>query len=471
MNQLTRRNFIRTAGAIGATAGFASHVRAQTAGEGTTSRVRLPRGYLLVQQVGTYNSSRFGCISTAAEAEELFAKLDGRLDALEFGSAFFDAHDMKAHETVARAGVAHKLDLWMSTFRMLSKIRSFGEIRPEFQAHVMQPDGHIVPAEKAKTPDSKPAPLFDVLNPEAMDWFLGEFRKRYLEPMKGLLAGVFFNEDCLSYSGKAVNNRRFDYWRNPTFSPRVRSLWKDYCRAHEVVCQGQLVDKFPVHEPQMAANGGGATMFVPGWNVPASIEAGTCFVNMPKAEGIWKHWTDFTCALFLQNWIGRLAQLANEVNRNQSRWKGVMYFGLHDWSLPYEQIANPQFSVPKMHRWGAWGRQRGIDLERLAAHPEIDCIICETFPPIAANLTEFIAEYARITRKAGKIFGVMLHRDDNWPLHLDEEERRWELIANVKPTVISRYPLAHMLPGDPFYSAEVEKVFATRLARYKQSGG
>lgn len=79
----------------------------------------------------------------------------------------------------------------MSTFRMVAKVRSFGEIRREFQAHVMEANGSIVPAEMAMSPNSKPAPLLDVLNPEAVDWFLVEFRKRYLEPMKGLLAGLF----------------------------------------------------------------------------------------------------------------------------------------------------------------------------------------------------------------------------------------------------------------------------------------
>jgi hypothetical protein len=470
MKNPTRREFLKTAGTIAAATQLPAHANAQPIGEGTNSRVRLPRGYLLVQELPTYTESRFGCISTAAEAEEILAKLDGRLDALEFSSAFFKPLDMRAHEAVARVGVAHKIDLWMSTFRMPFKIRSFGEIRPEFQAHVMEPNGSIVPAEKAMTPESKPTPLLDVLNPEAMDWFLDEFRKGYLEPMKGLLTGVFFGEDCLPYVGEAVNNRRFDYWRNATFSPRVLKLWKEYCRDNNVIYGGQLVDKFPVHDPQMVANGGGATMLVPGWNVPASIEAGQRFVEMPKVGGVWKHWTDFTCGLFLKNWIGRLAQLANEVNRAETLWKGVIYFGLHYWSLPYEQIANPHFTVPKTHLWGAWGRQRGVDLEQLAAHPEIDCVICETFPPIEANLSDFVAEYARITREAGKTFGVMLHRDDKRPLKLDEENRRWDLIARVKPTIISRYPMPHMLPGNEFYSAEGEKLFAARLAQYKQAG-
>lgn len=191
---------------------------------------------------------------------------------------------------------------------------------------------------------------------------------------------------------------------------------------------------------------------------------------MPRAEGIWPHWYDFVCGLFLKNWIGRLSQLANEVNRKESIWKGVLYFGLLYWSLPYEEITNPQFRVDPIQKWGAWGRQRGVDLQKLAAHPEVDIIVCETFPPVAANLEVFIAEYARITRQAGKTYGVMLHRDDQWALKMDEEQRRWALIDKYQPTVIARYPRERMLAGDRFFNLEAEKFFAERLAQYRRGG-
>jgi len=184
---------------------------------------------------------------------------------------------------------------------------------------------------------------------------------------------------------------------------------------------------------------------------------------------VWQDWYNFTCDLFLKNWIGPMAGTANDVNRAVPVWRGVMYFGLHQWSLPYEEIQDREFTVPKTHRWGAWGRQRGVDLARLAAHPDVDIIVCETYPPIAGNLEGFVAEYARITRNAGKTFGVMLHRDDNWALKLDEEPRRWGLIEKYQPAVIARYPLSHMLPGDKFYSAEGEKMFEEGLAKYKRT--
>ena len=426
-------------------------------------RPPLPRGYLLVQDVSTYNQSKFGAISTAEEARLLFGQIAGRVDAVEFGCLFYGDHDLRAHEAVAREATSQSVDLWASTFRMLNRVRAFGPIRPEFQAHVMEADGRIGPAQ---APEGA-GPLFDVLNPEAMDWFAGEFKAKYLERMKGLLTGLFFNEDCLVYLGKWGNSIRYDYWRNATFSPRVLALWREYCRQHEVTQDGELVDKFPVHDQTMVANGGGRSQFIPGWNVPAEIEPGQRFVDLPRATGVWRHWYEFTCDLFLKNWIGRLAGAANDVNRGEPGWKGTIYFGLLHWCLPYEEVQNPNFAVPGKHKWGAWGRQRGVDLTKLAGHPEINAIICETFPPLAANLEQFVAEYARITRAAGKTFGVMLHRDDNWPLKLDEEPGRWALIEKYRPTILARFPLQHMLPGNEFYSAEGEALFARGLAHYK----
>ena len=465
MTKLSRRGFIKKVGATALSLSLAERLPAQVAG--LRARPRLPRGYLLVQDLATYNTSQFGAISTVAEAEAAFAQLEGKLNALEFASLYYGAHDLRAHEAVARVGVAHKVDLWASTFQF--KFRAFGATRPEFQAHVMEADGRIVPADRAKA-GAPPDPVFDVLNPEAVEWLLGEYRKKYLERMRGLLAGLFFNEDCVPYLAPVANKCRFDYWRNATFSPRVLSLWRAYCKEHSVVSDGKLVDQFPVHDPTMVANGGGLTAYFPGWNVPKTVEAGQRFTQLPRAEGVWLHWYDFVCGAYLQNWIGRLAQLANEVNRKESIWKGVAYFGLHYWSLPYEQIVNPEFKVPAAHGWGAWGRQRGLDLQRLAAHPDIDVLICETYPPMAANLEDFVAEYARITHAAGKTFGVMLHRDDKWALKPEEEQRRWATIGKYQPTVLARYPRQRMRPDDKFYNPELEKLFAERLANYRRGG-
>lgn len=468
MRELERRQFLHLAAASGV--GAAAHMLprpGQAASE--PRRARVPHGYLLVQDVATYNTSRFGAISSKAEADHRFARLAGQLDAVEFASLYYGDHDLRAHEVVARAAVARGIDLWKTTFRLTSQVRAFGPIRPEFLAYAMASDGRIVPAVAGAQSDTSRQPLFDVLNPEAVEWFLEAYGRRYWERMKGLLSGLFINEDCLAYLSTPRNDRRYDYWRCPTYSPRVLRLWRTYCQDHNVAHEGRPVDKFPVHDPAMVPNGGGQTACFPGWNVPAVILPGQRFVALPRAEGVWHHWYEFLCDLLLKNWIGRMAAQAQQVNRSESLWKGVMYFGLHHWSLPYEQVRNREFTVPRQHRWGAWGRQRGVDLARLAAHPDIDIVVCETYPPVAAHLEGFVAEYARITREARKTYGVMLHRDDRWPLHADEEAARWTLINKYRPTVITRYPLARMLPGDEYYSAAGEATFREGLAQYRRS--
>jgi hypothetical protein len=218
----------------------------------------------------------------------------------------------------------------------------------------------------------------------------------------------------------------------------------------------------------MVANGGGLTAYYPGYNVPAVVQPGQAFVSLPRAEGVWKHWFDFTCELFLKNWIGRLAKLANDVNRNESIWKGVLYFQLHPWGLPYEEIKNPDFRLDSIQYWAAWGRQRGVDLVKLARHPEVDHIVCETYPPVAANLDEFIGEWSRITLEAHKTFGVMLDRDDSEMLNMAEEQKRWALIHKYQPTVITRYPVQRMMTSDPLYNPQVEAYIAQQLLEYRQ---
>jgi hypothetical protein len=146
----------------------------------------------------------------------------------------------------------------------------------------------------------------------------------------------------------------------------------------------------------------------------------------------------------------------------------VAYFGLHHWSLPYEEIVASNFTVPAKNRWGAWGRQRGLDLAKLVHHPEVDIIICETYPPIAGNLELFIREYKRIAVSGNKVFGLMLHRDDNWVPQMAEEQLRWVVMQRYLPQVIARYPLKNMLPGEKNYDPSIEQYFNAQLAEYRK---
>ncbi|MBW7956419.1 MAG: hypothetical protein H3C68_00875 [Deltaproteobacteria bacterium] len=421
--------------------------------------------YLLVQSLSTYNTSSFGAISTVEEAERIFEEIKDRVHGLEFETLYYNDEDLKVHHKIAETAKRYGIELWATSWRLRDRIRSFGKIPVEYQAYRMLPDGTIILAEV----DGKP--LFDVLNGEAMAWFLKEYREKYLEPFKGLLSGYFFNEDVLAYFGERKgNNNRYDYWNNPTFSPAVLKAWREYCKANMIIHDGKIVNSFPVHTPEMAANGGGLTEYFPGYNVPEVIYPGQSFSQLPKAEGVWKHWDDFVTERFQSIWIDQIAELANKVNEDSStEWRGVKYFGLHHWSLPFEIIKDKNFTVPEIHRWGAWGRQRGVDLEKMSASPHIKTVVCETYPPIKANLEFYIREFKRESERNDKSFGVMLHRDDNWQLDIEEEAKRWNLINTYRPSVLVRFPLKNMLPWNANYSSYRESLFDYNLKAYKEN--
>lgn len=425
----------------------------------------LPEGYLLVQIVSTYQKSDFGAISSSDEGRKIFNAAQGRIDAFEYETLFYDENSMEVHRTLAQLGVDAGFDLWATSWGLVRKISlgSFGALDPDFQASFMKPDGTIVPA------IVEGVPLFDVVNNDAVAWFLKVFRNRYLVPMKGLVAGFFFNEDVLPYMGAWSNNTRYDYWNTAVYSRAILRQWVSYCKNHNVTYRGKVVDKFPVHRQEMVKKGEGKTEYYPGYDVPERIRAGQKFVDMPKVQGVWKHWYDFLSEQFVDGWIGRIAREANDVNRNSDRWYGTAYFGLHHWSLPYEEVVDPAFTVPFRHTWGAWGRQRGLDLAMLSRNPDMDIIICETYPPVSANIEFFIREFKRIALAGGKKFGLMLHRDDRWPLKEQEELERWMLIKKYRPTMLVRYPVGTMLPWGRYYDDGSERLFFERLQNYRQA--
>jgi hypothetical protein len=154
--------------------------------------------------------------------------------------------------------------------------------------------------------------------------------------------------------------------------------------------------------------------------------------------------------------VEKMAKAANRVNADNPEWIGVIYFSMFNWMLSYESIKNPLLKGPVIKRWGTWGRQRGIDLAAIAANPEIKGIICETYLPIAADLGKFVAEVGRVVKEENKIFAVMLHRDDHWPLDSVEQKERWHLIEKLQPIILARYPLKSMLPWGPYYRQEAE---------------
>lgn len=427
---------------------------------------RLPRGYLLAQSIQTYSASKFGAISTEKEAEVFFANVKGRVDGVELNPIYYDGPSTAATARIAAKAKAYNVEMWTSSFEMARKISkgSFGPMPDGYKAYAMTEAGAITPLMLDD------APYFDVLNPEAVTWFLKRYEAGYLMPLRGLVNGFFFNEDVITYAGAWENDVRYDYRRNASFSPAALKAWQAYCASHGVTYDGKIVDRFPVHAPEMVSKGKGQTAYFPGYDVPEKIFPGQRFIDMPRPKGVWRDWYDFLSEQFINNWIGRVAGAANRVNRGAPSWRGAIYFGHHTWSLPYEEIEDPEFIVPAVHMWGAWGRQRGMDLKRLSMHPEIAAVVIETYPPVAGGgLERFIKEAKRIVESSGKTFGVMLHRDDTWPLYAREEELRWGLIEKYSPVIIARYPLWNMMPGWKYYNAELEGYFFKRLGEYRRA--
>ena len=435
----------------------------------------LTKGYYLLQQIGTYYISTFGLISTAREADSIAIILNRHsVSGVEYGPGYFHQEDISACIVVAKELQLHGIDLWLTSTGPLDRfIPAFNnDVFPsQYRAYSMTADGSITPATKWTVtgfPDK--APAFDCMNPEAMNWFLVRYKQVYLEPMKQYTSGYFFGEDCLFYgadSGYQVNTK-INYYELATYSDAVLALWQKYCIDHSVTYKGSVVSKFPVHLIAMVPNGGGKTEYYPGYNVPDTVKSGTDIVTLPRNTGVWTAWDDFVTSQYVETWIGGISKAVYEVNSGNPNFKGVIYFGLHNWSLAYEEVNDTTFRVDDINRWVPWGTQRGVSLSKICSLPTVDFIICETFPPLRANLYQFASEFKRISNEHGKVFGLMIHRDDNWGLDgWDPETDRWEMIQHFEPTIIARYPIDRLSPNDRYYNEQKENLFDQRMLAYR----
>jgi hypothetical protein len=433
----------------------------------------LYKGYYFIQQVATYYISEFGAISTALEAEQIANILKERLvSGVEFGPIYFHPEDIAATISVAQVFRAHGIDLWLTSAGLQKEMQAFNNdtFPTQYRAYSMTPEGSIVPATVWSLGSSEKVPAFDSMNPEAMSWFLSRYKEIYLEPLKEYTAGYFFNEDCLYYANDPghLNNSRIDYRELPAYSDAVLRSWQRYCIEHSVTYAGRTVSKFPVHSESMVPNGGGKTEYYPGYNVPGTVESGTYLVSIPRNTGVWAAWDDFVTSQYVGSWMGGISRAIYEVNSGNPNFKGVIYFGLHPWSLGYEEVVDRTFQVDSIQMWVPWGTQRGVHLSKICLLPYVDYIICETYPPIKANLYKFASEYKRITQDHNKTFGLMVHRDDDWGLDgRDSEIDRWDMIRYFQPTLIARYPINLLFPTDPYYDEEKEELFDARLLAYR----
>lgn len=440
------------------------------------SEYNLEKGYYFLQSVGTYNRTAWGFISTVEEADSIASVLKAHsVSGIEFHSGYYDPHDIAACVRVAEVFKEYDIDLWLSSGALQKNIHSFnGNTFPsQYRAFSMTPEGSIIEASVYALTAPNKVKAFDSMNPEAVAWFLDRYTEQFLDPLSEYTSGYTFNEDCLYYAKDSghPNYKRIDYWELPAYSDAVLELWKQYCIDNSITFDGQTVSRFPVHSEDMVANGGGKTRYFPGYNVPAEIPKGTRLADVPRNTGVWAAWDEFVTSQYVNTWIGGIAERVHHVNQHTDGFKGVVYFALHSWSLAYEEVTDPDFIIDSYHKWVPWGTQRGVQLNKISALPEINHVICETYPPIHSNLQGFISTYHDIITTHGKTFGLMLHRDDKWSLgEKDAESDRWDLINTFEPAIVARYPRKRLFPSDQYYDEAEENRFDERMRAYRESG-
>ena len=200
-----------------------------------------------------------------------------------------------------------------------------------------------------------------------------------------------------------------------------------------------------------------------------TVPEGTLLIDIPRYAGVWSAWYDFLTSLFVKSYINRVSKAVYEVNKNNPDFRGIIYFGLHWWSIGLEEIVNKAFIVDDMHKWVPWGTQMGVSLIKICKSHYIDYVVCETYPPLSANIFNFALEYKRIAENNGKKFGLMLHRDDQWPLGAwDSEEQRWKVINDLAPAIICRYPIDRLYPDNEYYNEALEIDFINNLIKYRE---
>ena len=392
---------------------------------------------------------------------------------VEFGPAYFHSEDITATISVAKVFQSHGIDLWLTSASLQKSIHAFNnDLFPDqYRAYSMTSDGSIVPATVYSLGSSEKVTAFDAMNPETVSWFLDRYTQVYLKPLAQCTSGYFFNEDCLyyAYEPNRSNNSRINYCELPAYSDAVLLLWKEYCVKNSISFNGEVVTKFPVHDESMVPNGGGKTQYFPGYNVPLSVESGTAVVSIPRNAGVWAAWDDFVTAQYVKTWIGGISKVVYQTNFDNPHFKGVIYFGLHFWSLGYEEVTDPTFVIDAYQKWVPWGTQRGVRLSKICDLPNVDHIICEAYPPIHANLYKFISTYKQIIGDHNKTFGLMLHRDDHGGLDRDDlENDRWAAIQYFQPNIIARIPIDLLFPSFTYNDKDKEALFDQRLHNYRQ---
>lgn len=405
--------------------------------------------------------------ASADEARPYFEYFNGKVDGVDFVPFEYQDADVPAVVEVARLAQDYSIDLWLGP-RLYKQVDNLPTPPAKYVSWWMNESGRLSPAMR----DVKRRPDVDRLNPEAMKWFMEVYYDKFLRHFEGgLLHGLFWPEEHLGANLSAPDHHAAHYWNLPAYSDASLEQWRDYCRRNQVVDpEGRLVDKFPLHRPEMAAQGKGKTAYYPGFGVTVT-PYGSRYVEQPRCTGVWEHWYTYLRQTYLRNFIIPLSRQMHDLNKKNPRWRGVVYFGSTPWMLPYECFTDPLASSRGHAQASANGYQYACDLEGMARSPEIDYIIHEFRGPVGDRMSYLHELFLELVGKEKRDrHGLLVHGNDGGvPLCPREEVARWSFIKQYQPRLISLYPLSVFYPPHPVYDKTADAAFWRRLKAYQET--
>ncbi len=414
-----------------------------------------------------------------------------KLDGIEFIPMVFQKADVDPVMDLAKMMQDAGVDVWV-TPRLFKTFNVFPQVPMKLAGKQLSKDGFI--QTPLKNWSMRPEP--DWFNPEAVEWVFGIFKEDFLDHMEGGFQGFRWPEECHSHSlyGRVVEKGLIPYWQRPSYSDYSLEKWREYCRKHEVTHEDKLVDKFPVHEPGMVANGKGRTAYYPGLQALPQIVTDEPVVNRPRNTGVWAHWEQFRCEMYLNIYLRPFARLLHEANRHNPTWHGVEYFGSSPWLLSYEKVTDPELNTGAF-----WGYQGAIDVEALGRAPEITYITHEFRGKVKDAQLEKRHDLflMLIDDRARQNHGVLLHGDssEKWcythadwskvdprpqmnnALDPQEEIARWGFVKKYQPRLLSMWSISMLHPAprinilSSFEEERMKRVslFWQRLRAYQET--
>ncbi|MFH0797154.1 MAG: hypothetical protein V2A65_08900 [Candidatus Omnitrophota bacterium] len=430
-------------------------------------------GYFLAQELCATGAEvlwrKFGneqwVYSCAKDARPYFEHFKDKLNGVDFVPMVYQDQDIAGVVEVAKLAQDYAIDLWLGP-RIYKQIDNLPVPPARFTSWMMDEKGLIHPAVR----DVKRRPDIDRFNPDAVKWFREVYYDTFLKHFEpNLLHGLFWPEEHLGANLAVVSSFSAgqDYWHSPVYSDSSLEQWREYCRQHDVTHNNRTVDAFPVHAEEMEAQGKGKTKCYPGFTIGAP-DGTRSYAELPRCTGVWRHWYNYLCHTFFKHWILPLSEQMHALNRNNPRWRGVVYFGLSQWLIPYERcaVAGRPAKIPLN------GYQYGMNVELLAKHPAITYVIHEfgtdSYPRDMHEIHEVFLSLLGTHREK---HGLMVHRLDDMSRAIlpSEERERWGFIKRYAPEILSFYCLRRFFPHSGSFDSDGTRLFFEELTKY-QSG-